>query len=161
MFSGRKAQLAPQPIGDQAVQAGAFVHFVEVRHRLAGEQHAAGLRADFTGGRSTLFSRPSTRSLAGRKVLQALLVLDADGGAAELVGEPDGGDVHLALLQGLGFGQFGLLVAAPVEGHALLQQPVQDLAGFGVADLLHGGVQGGLAQPLLEHAGRVAAVRPG
>ena len=37
----RKAQLAPQAVGHQAIQAGAFIHFVEVRHRFAGEQHAA------------------------------------------------------------------------------------------------------------------------
>ena len=61
----RKAQLAPQAIGHQAIQAGAFVHFVEVRHRFAGEQHAAGL-----GG---LHRRPvhvvqqALRQVAGRQ----------------------------------------------------------------------------------------------
>ena len=37
----------------------------------------------------------------GQQVLQALLVLDADGVAAELVGDARGGDVHLALVEDL------------------------------------------------------------
>ncbi len=55
--------------------------------------------------------------------------------------------------QGLGLGQFGLLVLAPIELHAFLQIPIQHAARFGVADLLHGGVERGLAEALLEHAG--------
>ena len=80
-----------------------------------------------------LFSRPFGQVAGRGEVLQALLVLDADGGAAEFVGEADGGDIHLALLQGLGFGQLGFLVLAPAEGHALLEQPVEDGARFGVS----------------------------
>ena len=47
-----------------------------------------------------------------RQVLQALLILDADGVAAEIVGDAQRGDVHLALFENLGVGQVGFGVAA-------------------------------------------------
>ena len=43
-------------------------------------------------------------------------------------------------------------VIAPAEGHAFFEQPIEDGAGFGIADLLHGGVKGGLAEAFLEDA---------
>ncbi len=38
---GIEAELRPDAVGDQGVEAGAFVHFVEVRQGLAFVQHAA------------------------------------------------------------------------------------------------------------------------
>ena len=60
---GIESHGAPHTVGDQGIEAGALVHFVEVRQRLAGIELAAILLK--TGGRSTLFSSPSTRSEAG------------------------------------------------------------------------------------------------
>ena len=48
-----------------------------------------------------------------RQILQPLLVLNADRVAAELIRDPHGGDIHLALLQRLRLGQLGLLIFAP------------------------------------------------
>ena len=39
-----KPEFTPESVGHQAVKTGAFVHFVEVRHRLAREQNATGSR---------------------------------------------------------------------------------------------------------------------
>ena len=40
----RKSERSPKPIRDQAVQTGALIHFIEMRHRLPGKQDATGLR---------------------------------------------------------------------------------------------------------------------
>ena len=68
----------------------------------ACEQDAAGL--------DTLHRRPVhvvqhafDEIAGGREILEALLVLNADGGAAEFIREAHGGDVHFALLRESGF----------------------------------------------------------
>ena len=97
--------------------------------------------------------------IAGRQqVLQALLVLDADQVAAEVVGDPHGGDVHLALLEDLRVGEIGLVLGAGVEFHAAVFDPLADGGGLGVADLRRFVVEGRLAEPLLEDAGGVEQV---
>ena len=90
-----------------------------------------------------------------REVLQPLLILNADRRATEFIRQTRRGDVHLALLQRLRFGQFRFFVFAPTEGHALLDQPIEHRSGFLVADLLHRRKQRGLAEPLLKDAGRM------
>ena len=61
---GIEAASPSTAVGDQRVEAGAFVHFVEMRQRRAGIQLLAASSAN-TGGRSALLSSPSTRSEAG------------------------------------------------------------------------------------------------
>jgi len=63
------------------------------------------------------------------------LVLDADGLAAELVGDAQCGDVELTLGEDLGFGELGRGVFAKVEFEALFLEPSVNGVGFGVADL--------------------------
>jgi hypothetical protein len=96
----------PHAIGDQRVQARAFVHFVEVRQRRFPHRARGRCRRAFTGGRSTLFNSPSARSEAGARSFSP-----ADTGcrcvAAEVVGDAQRRDVHLALFQDLGVGQLG------------------------------------------------------
>ncbi len=81
--------------------------------------------------------------------------MDADGLRAELGRDPHRGDVHLALLQHLRFGQLGFFVRAEIEFHALGQQPVIDRAGFSIGDRLHLRIERGLAEPFLEDASRM------
>ena len=69
------------------------------------------------------------------------------------VRQPDGGNIHLALLQRLRARQLRLVVGSPLEPQPLVLQPDQDLLGLGIAHLLHRRVKRGLAEPLLEHSG--------
>ncbi|MFC7667711.1 hypothetical protein ACFQT0_10185 [Hymenobacter humi] len=113
----------PQAVGEQGIKAGTFVHLVEVGQRLAGVQllTAGGVHRRPVGVVEQAFGQ-----VAGHgQVFEALLVLNADGVAAKLGGDAHGGDVHLALLQGLGQGQLGGLLGAPVKFHALGEQPIQ------------------------------------
>jgi hypothetical protein len=115
---GVEAELAPHAVGDQRVDPapsstslkwGSGVAGVELRAgRGVGHRRAVAVveqALDEVGG--------------GQQVLEPLLVLDADGVAAEVVRHAHGGDVHRALLQHLGLGELGRLVAAEVEGQPL------------------------------------------
>jgi hypothetical protein len=97
-----------------------------------------------------------------RQVLQPLLILDADGVAAEIVGDAQRRDVHLALLQNLRVGQVGL-GSGPVRNCTPFAiQPGAHRARFLVAHRSqHLGVERRLAEALLEHAGGHAASRRG
>jgi len=151
---GWKTEFAPDTMGHQAVQSGAFVHLVEVRKRLTREEFSAGL---FVVDRRALgVVQRSLDEIRGRgKILQPLLVLDADGGAPELVGDADGGNVHLALLQHLGLGEIRFLVRPELEPHAAGKIPVEDGPGFLVLHGEHLRVERRLAQAFLEDPGGV------
>ena len=149
---GRIAQRFPDAIGHQRVQAGAFVHFVEMRQRLALVEHApVAARAHRRPVHvvQQAFGQVGCR----RQILQPLLILDADGVAAEVVGDAQRGDVHLALLEDLRVGQIGLRVAAGAELHAFAVEPGAHLLRFLGAGGEHFGVERRLAEALLEHAG--------
>ncbi len=90
----------------------------------------------------------------GHKVLQALLVLDADGVAAEGLRDTGRSDIHPALVQDLVERQIGGRVGAEMERHPLLDQPFVDGAGFRIGDIAGSGVERGLRQAFLEHAER-------
>ncbi len=68
-----------------------------------------------TGGRSRVVERAFDQIAGRQQVLQALLVLDADRVAAEIVGDAHGGDVHLALQQDLVVGQVACAWFGPVS----------------------------------------------
>ena len=148
---GREAELAPEPVGDESVEAGALVHFVEVGKRLAGEEFLAG-HLVINGGTLDVVEESLDEIGGGGEVLEALLVLDADRGASELLGDADGGDVHLALLEDLVLGEVVLLAGAELEGHAAVEEPLVDGARLLVLDGEHLGVERGLAEALLEDA---------
>ena len=118
VFSGSKPSSRPDAVGDQPVEAGALVDFVEVRQRLALVEHAA-VAASRHRRPVDVVQQALHQVRCRRQVLQALLILDADGVAAEIVGDPHRRDVHLALLEDLIVGQVGLLVRAGDELHAL------------------------------------------
>ena len=106
----------PDAIGEDEVEAAALVHFIEVRQRAAGVEFLA---RGVEGWRTVYIVEQAFDQVGrGDEVLEALLVLDADGVAAELVGDAQGGDVHLALLEDLRVGEVGLLVGAGDEGDA-------------------------------------------
>jgi hypothetical protein len=88
-------------------------------------------------------------------ILQALLVLDADGIAAEIVGDAQRRHVHLALLVDLLVGEIGFRIRAGGKFHALVVEPAAHAAGFFIAHLPHFGEQRRLAEALLEDAGRM------
>ena len=104
----RLAHRLVDAVGHQAVEAGALVHLVEVRQRLARRRARACRRGCVTGGRSALLSVPSTRSLAGSRSFRPCWYWMPIVCAAEIVGDPHGGDVHLALREDLVVGQVGL-----------------------------------------------------
>ena len=148
----RVSQRLPNAIGDQRVQARALVHFVEVRQRVILIEHApVAARAHRRPVHvvQQAFGQVGSR----RQVLQPLLILYADSGAAKVVGDAQRRDVHLALFQGLRVGQLGLGIAAGGEVHALAIQPGAHLARFAVAGRQHFRVERRLAEALLEHAG--------
>ena len=105
----RLAHRLMNAIGHQSVQPGAFIHFVEMRQRLAFVQHAAAVAA--VDRRAIGIVQRSLDQVGCRQqILQSLLVLDADRVAAEIVGDPQGRDVHLALLVDLVVGQIGFFI---------------------------------------------------
>ena len=63
------------------------------------------------------------------------MILDADGLAAEFIGEAEGGDVGFALPQHLLAREFGFCIGAEVELHAFFDEPIEDRARLVVADL--------------------------
>src|SRR5690606_8301303 len=100
----------------------------EVRERLALADDPAGGVLD---RRAVAVVEQPLGEVGGRdEVLQALLVLDADGVAPELVTDAAGGDVHAALLDDLALGEVGGLVGAEAEGETLLEEPAVDAAGL-------------------------------
>ncbi len=151
---GSEAELAPELVGDESVEAGALVHLVEVGKRFACTEFRAGLLV-INGGTLNVVEESLDEVGGGGEVLKALLVLDADRGTAELCGDADGGDVHLALLEDLVLGEILFLTRAELEGHAAVEEPLVDLAGLVVLHGEHLRVEGRLAEALLEDTGLV------
>jgi hypothetical protein len=87
-----------------------------------------------------------------RQVFQPLLVLNADDVAAEIVGDAQRRDVHLALIEDLGVGEIGFGMRSGMEVHALFVQPVAHRARLFVGHFAHGGIQRRLAQALFENS---------
>ena len=144
-------------VGDPGIEPRALVDFVEVHERLAFVEHALAVAAADRrpiGVVERAFDQVARR----QQVLEALLILNADQVAAEVVGDSHRGDVHFALLENLLVGEIGLVLRAGVELHAAVFDPLADGAGFVVADLRRFVVQRRLAEPLLEHAGRMQQV---
>ena len=150
----REAELTPELVGDKPVEPGALVHFVEVGKRLSREKLLAG-HLVINGGTLDVVEESLDEVGGGSEVLEALLVLDADRGASELLGDTDGGDVHLALLEDLVLGEVVLLAGAELEGHAAVEEPLVNGARLLVLHGEHLGVERGLAEALLEDAGLV------
>ena len=151
---GRKTEAAPELVRQQTVQSGALIHFVEMGHGLSREQNSARTGACDRGAVHVV-EQALGQVAGGREVLQALLVLDADGGAAEFFGQAHGSDVHAALLERLFLRQLLFIIAAPGELHPPLLKPVQDAARLRIANAERLGVERGLAEAFLEDAGGV------
>src|SRR5688572_8858093 len=150
----RKSQFTPKLVGNESIQPGAFIDFVEMGQCLTGEQDASSSRAFHC--RPIDVVQQSFNEVAGwGEIFQPLLILNADGRAAEFVSESYGGDIHFALLQGLVAGEFGGLVTSPGKLHAFPQKPVEDVLRLGIADLPHRGVERGLTKAFLEEAGKM------
>ncbi len=89
---GVDAEVGPDPVGDQRVDAGAFVDFVEMRHGAADEED----RAVGPGDRRAVgvVQQPFGEVGGDAEVLEPLLVLDADGAAAGLRCQLHRGVIH-------------------------------------------------------------------
>ena len=135
------------------IDADALVHFIKVRQRPAGIKLAA---IAAVGGRTLDIVEQALGEIGGgSQILKPLLVLNADGVAAELIGDAQHGDVHAALVENLRVGQVGGFIRSRVETHAARVEPFANLLRFCVADLAHGRIERGLAEALLVDAGWV------
>ena len=85
-----------------------------MRQRLTLVEHCRPVRT-FDGSTVDIVQHPFGKVGCGREIFQALLVLNADRVAAELVGDAQSGDVHFALLEYLVVRQFGRFVHAGLE----------------------------------------------
>ena len=147
----RLLQRLVHALGDDAVQAGTFVHLVEVQEALAFEDEALAV-AGFHRRAVGVVEHALHQIAGGQQILQALLVLDADGLAAEVIRDAQRCGVHLALKAHLIAGERGSVVLAQIEFHAALHHPPVNRECFTVRNLLRLVIKGALAQPLLEHA---------
>src|ERR1019366_7995417 len=146
-----EGEAAPDAVRDEGVQAGALVNFVEMRQGTALEQNPACSGVLY--GRPVDIIEQSLGQIRGRaEILQSLLVLDTNCVAAKFDGDADGSDVHLALVEDLVVGEVCLGVRPGDKPHTLPVEPGTDLACLILADLAHGGVEGGLAEAFLKYA---------
>ena len=133
------AEMRPDAVGDQRIEPRALVHLVEVRQRLVLVEHAAFRVAH---RRPVHVVEQALGEVGGwRQILQPLLILNADGVAAELIGDAHRGDVHLALLQDLSVRQFGFGIEAGEKLHAARIQPCAYASRLILRNALHGGVE--------------------
>ncbi len=128
-----------------------------MRQRLAGVQHPLAV-ATLHRRTIRIVQRPFHQVAGREEVFEALLVLDADAVAAKFVGNPQGGDVHLALQEDLLVGEVVLVPRSGLEFHSLLLHPPSDRSGLGIAGFHRLVVEGGLAEPFLKEAGGVQEV---
>src|SRR5258708_2284624 len=70
---GGEAELAPETIGDEAVETGAFVDFVEMEQGFAGEEDALSIGA-VDGWAVDVVEHAFDEVAGGCEVLEALLV---------------------------------------------------------------------------------------
>jgi hypothetical protein len=145
-------QSAVQSVGHEGIQSGAFVDFVEVGQRFAGEENASAV-ARFYRGPVSIVEHALDEVTGRHEILESLLVLNPDAIATEVIGDPNGGDVHPALIQDLAFGQIRRLASTGVEPHPTPDHPIAGGAGFGIGNACGFEVEGGLAEAFLEDAG--------
>ena len=153
---GIDPQIHPDAVRQKRVDAGALVDLVEVGHGEALEERLAVRAAN--GRAVRIVQQPLGQIRGDADVLEALLVLDPDRSAAEVVGHRHGRVVHLEALEDLPLRQLRGLVLAEPELHAALLQPLVVAAGGLVRHLAHRGEQHRLRKPLLEEAHRVHEV---
>jgi len=154
---GRLTECVVDAVSEEGVKAGAFVDFVEVGERLALVEDAGAI-AGGDGWAVRVVEHAFGEVAGGEEVVEALLVLDADGVAAEVIGEAHGGDIHFALKVDLSVGELGLGIASGVKGHAFALEPVADGLRFGVGDLVGFVEEGGLAEAFFENTAGVEGV---
>ena len=145
-------------IGQQAVEAGAFVDFVEMRQRLAFVEHA---RAVAAGDRRPfgVVQRPFDQIAGRQQVLQPLLILDADRVrsrnrrrcAARRCTSCTAGESARRSDPLSGFGPvMNFMPRSSIQ--------LRTARGFVVADLRRFVIEGRLAEPFLVHAGRIQQI---
>ena len=151
---GIVTEVRPDAVGDQRVKPRALVHFIEVRQRLVLVEHPSV--ASGPNRRPFHIIKQAFRQIRRRRqILQALLILNADGVAAILIGDAHSRDVHPALLDYLAVCQLGFGIGPCLKPHAAGVQPGAHALRLLRRYALHGRVERRLAQPLLEHAGRM------
>ena len=133
---GGLPQRFPDAVGDQAVEASAFIDFVEMRECFAFvEDLSIGACCD--RGAICIVENAFDQIRCRAQVFEALLILNADGGATKVIGYAYGGDVHFALHGDLVVGEFIRCIGAGDKGEALVFEPGADSTGFCICDGLH------------------------
>ena len=130
---GRLAKRAVHPRGEEAVDAGALVDFVEVHDRLTLPDDAAVSASNrwSVGGIQGALHEVARRE----QVLQPLLILDPDCLGPELVRQSHRRKVRAALPEHLRLRELRRLVLAEVEAEPLRPVPVEDFTGLGLGYL--------------------------
>ena len=138
-------------ISHQTVETGTLIDLVKVRQGLAAANDAPlGIFCRWSVG---VIEQTLGEIGSGEEILEPLLVLDADGVAAEFIGDAQGRDVGATLRENLGLGELGFFVGAEMELHALGEKPMVDRAALLLRDLGGGVVERGLGQAFLVDAG--------
>jgi hypothetical protein len=89
--------LRPNPVRNQGVKTSTLVNFVEMWESVAFVEYPG--RASLIERWTIYVIQQSFREIGrGRKVLESLLILNADRGPTEPVGHAQHGDVHAALI---------------------------------------------------------------
>ena len=129
-------QSSPDAVGEQAVEARAFIDFVEMRECFAFvEDLTVGARFD---RRAICVVENAFDQIRCRaQVFEALLILNANGGATKIIGNAYGGNVHFALHSDLVVGEFVGGVCAGDKGEALALEPGANSTGFCICGVLH------------------------
>ena len=153
----RLTQSAPDPVGDQAVEARAFIHFIEMREGFACVEHAT-VATRFDRGPVHVVENAFDQIRCRAQVFEALLVLNADGGAPKIIGDAEGRDVHLALRVDLIIGEFVIAICAGDKGEALGFEPGAHSTRLFICNGSHFGPKRGLREAFFENARGVEQV---
>ena len=129
----RIAQFQPDAVGDQSIKAGAFIHFVKVRQRFSGKQFVAGHLV--MNRRPINVVQQSLHEIGCRcEILQPLLILDSDGCATKLIGDPDSSNIHFALLKDLILREISFFIRPEMEFHSLEKAANRKFSGLLASD---------------------------
>ena len=134
-------------IGHQSIEAGTFIDLIKVWNGFSTKENAFSVTT-FDRWTRRIIQSAFNEITRGHQVFEPLLILNTDGGATEIIGDPDGRDIHFALSPDLFIRQIFVVVASRDESEAFLFHPLPHLIRLFVAHLRRFVIQCRLTQPL-------------